>query len=286
MFIQDNSDLFPVVTLCRVLTVKRGSYYAWRSRPESQRNKDNKILTEKIKAIHEQSRGTYGSPRIHAALNKKGDACGVNRVARLMSEEQLKASKRKKYVVTTDSRHRLPVAKNYLNRVFEAEKPNEVWLADITYIWTDEGWLFLAAILDIFSRRIVGWAMDDNMRVRLTQSALRMAIELRQPEPNLLHHSDRGSQYAAADYQALLDVHEINCSMSRKGNCWDNAPMESFFDTLKTELVYQQRFQTREQARSAIFEYIECFYNRERLHSSIDYNSPEEYESMQAVVNG
>ncbi|VAW85430.1 Mobile element protein [hydrothermal vent metagenome] len=162
----------------------------------------------------------------------------------------------------------------------------EVWLADITYIWTDEGWLFLAAILDIFSRRIVGWAMDDNMRVRLTQSALRMAIELRQPEPNLLHHSDRGSQYAAADYQALLDVHEINCSMSRKGNCWDNAPMESFFDTLKTELVYQQRFQTREQARSAIFEYIECFYNRERLHSSIDYNSPEEYESMQAVVNG
>jgi len=272
--------------MCYVLNVKRRSYYAWRSRPESQRSKDNKVLTEKIKEIHQQSRGTYGSPRIHAALNKAGETCGLNRVARLMSEQQLEATKRKKYVATTDSKHSLPIAENYLNRVFEAEKPNEVWLADITYIWTDEGWLYLAAVLDLFSRRIVGWAMDDNMQVQLTLSALRMAIEHRQPGPELLHHSDRGSQYAAADYQALLNAHGMNCSMSRKGNCWDNAPMESFFDTLKTEQVYQQRYQTREQARKAIFEYIECFYNRERIHSSIDYASPEEYESMEVVVNG
>jgi len=286
MFIQENNNEFPITVMCPVLNVKRGSYYAWKSRPESQRSKKNKMLTEEIKEIHKQSRGTYGSPRIHAALNKAGERYGLNRVARIMSEEQLEATKRKKYVVTTDSKHSLPIAKNVLNRVFEAKKANKVWLADITYIWTDEGWLYLAAVLDIFPRRIVGWAMDDNMRVQLTLSALYMAIEQRQPEHGLLHHSDRGSQYAALDYQGLLGTHGMIGSMSRKGNCWDNAPMESFFDTLKTEQVYQQRYKTREQARKAIFEYIECFYNRERLHSSINYLSPDEYESVATVVNG
>jgi len=286
MFIQSNSREFPVLTMCRVLGVKSGSYYAWQSRPESKRDKENQQLMEEIKKIHKKSRGTYGSPRIHATLNKEGKIYGLNRVARLMNEAQIQATKRKKYIMTTDSKHSLPLADNYLNRVFEAENPNEVWLADITYIWTDEGWLYLAAVLDIYSRRIVGWSMADNMRVELTLTALEMAIEQRQPDAGLLHHSDRGSQYAATQYQALLKANEMNCSMSRKGNCWDNAPMESFFDTLKTELVYQQRYKTRAQARSTIFEYIESFYNRERIHSSIGYTSPEKFESTKEVANG
>ncbi len=277
-FIQANCCEFPVTRLCDVLKVKRGSYYAWLSRPKSQYVEANENLLEEIKKIHKKSRGTYGSPRIHKALNDAGEKCGLNRVASLMAAANIVGTKCKKYVATTDSRHDMPVAENYLNRVFEAEKPNEVWLGDITYVWTDEGWLYLAAILDIFSRRIVGWAMESHMRVELTLSALRMAIDTRQPSCGLLFHSDRGSQYAASDFQALLNQYEINCSMSRRGNCWDNAPMESFFDTLKTELIYQQKFKTREQARSAIFEYIECFYNRERIHTSIGFTSPEKYE--------
>jgi len=278
-FIQANSDEFPVLRLCAVLGVKKGSYYAWLSRPKSKRIEANEKLIKNIKCIFQVSRGTYGSPRIHRALNDAGENCGLNRVARLMAAEGIVAVKRKKVIMTTDSRHNMPVADNYLNRVFEADGPNEIWLGDITYIRTDEGWLYLSVILDIFSRRIVGWAMANHMRVELTLSSLSMAINHRQPDDGLLYHSDRGSQYAASAYQALLEKHNMICSMSRRGNCWDNAPMESFFDTLKTELVYRKIFETREQARSEIFEYIECFYNRERIHTSIGFTSPEKYES-------
>lgn len=283
-FIKNNCQEFPVIRQCDVLGVTRSGYYAWLGRPKSQRAEANEKLGEKIHEIHQESRGTYGSPRIHIALNQSGEPCRLNRVTRIMQEQGISAKKRRIYVNTTDSNHDLPIAKNYLNRVFEAQFPNEVWLSDITYIKTDEGWLYLAGVLDLHSRRIVGWAMEDHMGVDLTLNALNMAIEQRQPPPDLLHHSDRGSQYAAGAYQARLAEHGMIASLSRKGNCWDNAPMESFFDTLKSELVYRTHFETREQARSAIFEYIEGFYHRKRIHTSIDNMSPVAYEEQREAA--
>lgn len=277
-FIKDNHHEFPVIRMCHVFGVTASGYYAWLSRSVSQRAQVNEVLSEKIVDIHQESRGTYGSPRIYAVLEQSDIPCSLNRVARLMREQGISAKRRKIYVNTTDSKHDLPIAKNYLNRVFESQLPNEVWLSDITYIKTDEGWLYLAAVLDMHSRRIVGWAMEDHMRVDLTLSALNMAIEQRQPPSDLLHHSDRGSQYAAGAYQDRLAECNMIASMSRKGHCWDNSPMESFFDTYKSELVYRTHFETRKQARSATFEYIECFYNRERIHTSIDNMSPVAFE--------
>lgn len=221
---------------------------------------------------------SYGSPRITKALNKQGVKCGKNRVARLMRDNGIFSKTKRKYKATTNSKHNYPVAENIINQEFNAEHPNQIWVADITYIPTDEGWLYLAAIEDLFHRKIVGWSMDSTMTRHLTLSALRQAVRRYKPAPGLIHHSDRGSQYASHEYRKALRNYQFVASMSRKGNCYDNACMESFFGTLKTELVYGNRFKTRAEARQAIFEYIEIFYNRIRLHSSLDYMSPLEYE--------
>jgi len=270
--------------MCRLLEVSRSGFYAWLRREEgeaSPRALENRRLTERIKAIHAKSRETYGSPRIHAELRKSGDECGKNRVARLMSQAGIRSKVRKKFrVKTTDSNHAYPIAPNLLRDHAAPVLPNEIWVADITYIPTAEGWLYLASILDLCSRKVVGWAMKDNMRVELTLEALEMALKRRRPGTGLLHHSDRGTQYAAGDYRDRLDEHGLVPSMSRKGNCYDNAAKESFFHTLKTELVHQTRYRTREEAKTSLFEYIEVFYNRQRLHSSLGYRSPEEFEAL------
>lgn len=231
-----------------------------------------------IKAVHSESKRTYGSPRIYRTLKRRGIRCSENRVARLMAACGIRAKQAKRFKATTDSRHRLPVAENKLDRQFEPEAPNEAWAADLTYIWTGEGWLYLAVVMDLFSRRIVGFSMQKTLERRLVIDALEMALGRRRPEAGLLHHSDRGSQYASGDFQAVLTGAGIVCSMSRKGNCWDNAPVESFFATLKNELVYHRRYQTRAEARADIFAYIESWYNSKRLHSSLGYLSPAEYE--------
>lgn len=228
--------------------------------------------------IYHKSRKTYGSPRIHKQLCKEGIHCSKKRVERLMQEAGIQAIQKRKFKVTTDSRHNLPVAENILNREFTASSPNTKWVADITYINTDEGWLYLATIMDLHSRRIAGYSMQKYLTRELVIEALQMAITNRRPGRGLVIHSDRGSQYASYDYQRLLQQYDFICSMSRKGDCWDNSPMESFFKTLKTELVYQRRFKARAEAKLEIFEYIEVFYNRFRLHSALGYKTPEEFE--------
>ncbi len=250
--------------MCRVLDASPSGFYDWLRRPEGPRAVEDRVLVEKIQAVHSESRRTYGSPRVHASLKAEGYRIGRKRVARLMRENDIRARTKRKFRVTTDSRHDLPVAPNLLDRQFTVEAPNTVWLADLSYIWTREGWLYLAVVLDLFSRQVVGWAMDEQMPQELTLAALDMALKRRRPLPGLMHHSDRGSQYAAGAYQKRLAEHGIVCSMSRKGNCWDNAPMESFFHTLKTELVHHRDYQTRDEARHDIFEFVEIFYNRQR----------------------
>ncbi len=264
--------------LCRVLQVGRGGYYAWLKRPLSERAQANAVLTEQIKTAFEESDQTYGSPRIFEELKAKTIACSQKRVARLMRAAHLKAVLAKRFVVTTDSNHALPVADNLLDRQFEVSQPNCVWTADISYVWTSEGWLYLAVVLDLFSRRIVGWAMGATLERSLVLSALDMGLRARHPASGLMCHSDRGSQYASLDYQKALRDAGIVCSMSRKGNCWDNAPTESFFATLKRELVHRVRFTSRFEARSAIFAWIAIWYNRKRRHSSLGYLSPEAFE--------
>lgn len=238
-------------------------------------------------SIYTETCRRYGSPRIHRELRSKGHWVGRKRVARLMIERGLKARHKRRFRTTTDSRHGLPIAPNVLQREFTASTPDTVWVTDITYIGTQEGWLYLAVVLDLFSRRVVGWSMSDRITRQLALDALTMGLSLRQPHRGLLHHSDRGSAYASDDYRKLLDDHEIVCSMSRKGDCWDNAVAESFFATLKTELVYQTFWATRDQARTAIFEYIEVFYNARRRHSTLGYLSPlafeQEYEQKPAT---
>ena len=261
------------------IRVSKSGYYAWRQRPVSGREMANQKLTQQIEEIHQQSRQTYGSPRIQAELADQGVKCGPNRVARLMQEAELQAKQSRQFkVTTTDSAHNYPVAPNLLARNFQANRANEKWLADITYIPTAEGWLYLAAVMDLYSRRIVGWAMGESLERGLPLAALQMALDTRQPLPGLLHHSDRGSQYASDDYQAVLTKSQMQVSMSRTGNCYDNAPMESFFGTLKTELVYHCHYATRAEAKTAIFEYIEVFYNRFRRHSALGYQSPVVFE--------
>lgn len=232
-----------------------------------------------IEDIHKASRQTYGSPRILAELKGLGIRCSKSRVERLMKKYGIRAKTRRKFRVTTDSKHSHPVATNLLERNFSPEKPNAVWGADITYVWTKEGWLFLAVLIDLFSRQVVGWSMDERITKELTLNALKMALHRRRPGPGLIHHSDRGSQYACADYQRVLGAHKIICSMSRKGNCWDNAVVESFFHSLKTECIYWEEFETREQARRKIFEWIEILYNRTRRHSTLGYLSPVNFEA-------
>jgi Transposase and inactivated derivatives len=260
--------------------VTRSGYYAWRTRPESERSRENDRLLVQIRIAYKTNKKVYGSPRIHEALRSQGETCGRKRVERLMAENGIMAIQAKKFVVTTDSNHEQPVAENVLDRQFDVDEPNKVWASDITYIPTGEGWLYLSGVLDLCTKTLVGWSMDEKMESTLVTNALEMAYQRRQPESGLLHHSDRGSQYASEEYRKLLLACGMEQSMSRKGNCWDNAPMESFFSTLKRELVHHRRYRTRQEARRDIFEYIEVFYNRQRLHSSLGYMSPADFEKQ------
>ena len=270
---------FPVALMCRSLGVSKSGFYRWASRAESNRSKANKLLTAEIEKVHAKSRRTYGSPRVHVELRELGFKVGRNRVARLMRESGIRARGKRRYKKTTDSAHDRRIAPNVLDRNFLVHAPNNAWAGDITYLWTSEGWMYLAVILDLFSRKVVGWAMADNMRTDLVLVALRQALSKRSPGDDLVHHSDRGSQYASKAYQAALDAHGIHCSMSRKGDCWDNAVVESFFGTLKVELDAKDHWRSRAEARYDVFEYIEVFYNRERRHSYLGYVSPERFET-------
>ncbi len=269
---------YPVRLMCRVLEVSRGGYYAWRRRGESRREARDRQLLGQIREIHATHRRVYGSPRIYAELRSRGIHCGRNRVARLMREHGIRARGARRFRATTQSDHAYPVAPNLLAREFRAEEANQRWAGDITYVWTREGWLYLAVILDLYSRKVVGWAIGDRVNRELTLRALAMALETRSPQPRLLHHSDRGGQYACRDYRKELEDRAIHCSMSRKGDCYDNAVVEAFFASLKKELIHQEEFVTRRQARVAIFRYIEGFYNSRRRHSYLGYVSPEEFE--------
>jgi putative transposase len=278
-FIRDLRACFPVEALCDVLKVSRSGYYAWTRRPPSPAALRRDRLVGQIRKAHGDSRDTYGSPRVYRALKAVGVACCENTVAKLMRATGLRSKAARPFVVrTTDSRHGRPVAANTLNREFYPDRPNAVWTADITYVPTAQGWLYLAVVLDLFSRRVVGWATADHLRAELACDALRMALEHRRPSGELLHHSDRGVQYASGAYQDMLSEHGIEPSMSRTGNCWDNAVTESFFSTTKRELTHHESYATREEARGSLFEYIEIFYNRQRLHSTLGYRSPAEYE--------
>jgi len=276
---------FDVALLCRELGVSRSGYYAWLVRQPSSRAVANRILLALITQAYGDSRKTYGSPRITRALHKQQHPCGRNRVARLMRQAGLRGLHRPGFRPrTTDSDHSLEIAPNRLRKAQAPSAPNEVWVADITYIPTLEGWLYLAAVMDLYSRKIVAWATADHLKSSLVTEALSRAITKRQPAPGLIHHSDRGIQYACSEYNRLLRCHGMLASMSAQGHCYDNATMESFFSTLKIELVYRQSWVDREQAALAIFDYVETFYNRQRLHSSLDYQSPAEFE-QRALCN-
>jgi putative transposase len=281
--IEDQRDVWPVRVMCDALSVSPSGFYAWRSRPESARKIANRELLVDIRRVHADHRGRYGAPRIHAELRAEGQIVSRKRIERVMHRHGIRAHAPRRYrICTTDSKHALPIAANLLDRNFVAEKPDQVWLADITYIPTGEGWLYLAVILDLFTRKLVGWAMREHMRVELTRAALTMAIQRRRPGPGLVHHSDRGSQYAAGDYRKILQAATITQSMSRKGNRWDNAPMESFFGTLKTERVHQGDYPDRDAARRDLFAYIEGYYNRRRIHSALGYITPQQADRKSA----
>jgi transposase InsO family protein len=279
-FIAEHLTPWPADVACSVLEVSRSGYYAWRERPISSRSKRRADLAAKIRVVHADNRSVYGSPRVWKALKADGERVSRNTVAKVMRSQGLRGKAKRKFVPrTTDSAHDRPIAPNVLDRQFAAASANRKWAGDITYIPTDEGWLYLAGVIDLHSRRIVGWSMADHMQTDLVADALSMALARRRPGPGLLHHSDRGVQYASDAYQELLQENRIEVSMSGKGDCWDNAVMESFWATLKTELVHHEHYATREQARRSIFEYIEVFYNRKRLHSSLGYVSPETFEA-------
>jgi len=282
--IQEHDRRYPIRLMCRALTVSPAGYYAWAHRPESDRSVHNRTLLSAIRVIHRESRETYGSPSIWDALVKRGHEVGENRIARLMRVDGIRAKTVKQWRATTDSDHTWPVATNILNRQFQVEQPNQVWAGDLTYVWTSEDWLYLAVVLDLYSRAVIGWAMGSRLTVDLAERALTMALTHRKPTAGLLHHSDRGSQYAAQRYQRLLGEHGITPSMSRTGNCWDHACVERFFGTLKRELVYHRHYATRDEATQDIFEYIEVFYNRLRRHSTLGYDSSAEFEARTAVA--
>jgi putative transposase len=282
-FIATEKAHYSVALLCQVLQVSRSGFYAWHQRSVTPRTLKDQALGLEIAAIFRASRGRYGSPRVLAELRERGQHTGRKRVARLMRSAGLRARERRRLRCTTDSRHGMAIKENLLARRFAVTKPNTSWVTDITYLWTFEGWLYLAVILDLYSRRVVGWSLSERLERGGALDALRMALDHRQPSPGLLHHSDRGSQYASGEYQALLAEHGMVSSMSRRANCWDNAVAESFFASLKMELVYQSRWRTRDQARSAVFEYIELFYNRQRRHSALGFLSPAEFERQKAA---
>jgi transposase InsO family protein len=279
-FIQQQAGTWLVRTMCRILQVFSSGYYAWRERVPGERETKRLQLIESICKVHQQSLGRYGSPRVHRALRKEGVICSEKQVAKLMRENRIRSSRcRRFHVKTTESNHSYPPAENLLDRQFHQEKIDRAWVNDLTYVPTDEGWLYVATVMDLCSRRIIGWATADHLRAELPLAALEQAIRQRCPSAELMHHSDRGVQYACQDYQAVLEQHGITCSMSRSGNCYDNAAMESFFKTFKVELVYQEHYRTREEAHASIYPYIELFYNRQRLHSALGYRSPVEFEA-------
>lgn len=277
-FIQAESAYFPIAFMCNRFNVSKSGYYAWRKRKPCKREVKNQMLAVKIMSLHKESRGCYGSPRITQDLLASGQHVSRKRVARIMREMRLTGRPPRRRTRTTDSRHSQPVAENIIARNFTANGPNQRWAADISTVRTWEGWLYLAVVIDLFSRRIVGWAIADHMRKELVIEALNRAMGQRLPGPGCIHHSDRGAQYASVDYQKQLSDGGLICSMSRKGNCWDNSVVESFFATLKMELIYRHSFATRVAARHAIVDYIVCFYNSKRRHSTLGYVSPMEYE--------
>ena len=264
--------------MCKIFNISRSGYYSWLNRPISRRAQENKQLGDNITQIYIKHKGKYGCPRITKELHKTGLSCGKNRVYNIMNKLNIKAKNKRKFRVTTDSNHNLPIHKNIINRDFTATDINQKWFSDISYIETNEGWLFLAIVLDVYSRAIVGWSMDKTMTKELVCDALNMALWRRQFPKGVIIHSDRGSQYCSKEYQNMLNNNQFICSMSRKGNCWDNAIAETFFHTLKTELVYDYKYKTREEAKNSIFNYIETYYNQTRIHSSIGYLSPMEFE--------
>lgn len=279
---KDHSGMFPVKKMAQALKVSRSRYYSWLDAPPSAHARRDKELGDVIERIYRDNRGAYGSPRIHFDILDAGIHCSRKRVARIMREKGLRGRQKRRFKATTDSRHDFPVAPNLINREFTVESPNRVWVSDITYIWTLEGWLYLCIILDLFSRIAAGWAMDSRITKELAINALSMATSHRKPEPGLVFHSDRGVQYAADDFRERIAEYKMIQSMSRKGDCWDNACAESFFATLKNEEVFNRSYKTRAEAMQSIFEYIAVFYNRKRRHSFLDYVSPEDYESRMA----
>jgi transposase InsO family protein len=282
-FIDQHRSAHGVQKMCRVIGASRSGYYKWNREPQSKRQKDNEKILMDIRESHQNSNGVYGSPRIIEDLQANGTKCSKNRVARLMRIHGIVGKAKKKFKATTNSKHNLPVAENLLKQNFAAQKPNTVWVSDITYIWTLEGWLYLAVILDLYSRQVVGWAMSDRLKTDFVIKALYQAIGRRNPGSGCIFHSDRGVQYASADFRDVLNSHGFIQSMSRKGNCYDNAVAESFFHTLKTEHVYDYRYETRADARQSVFDYIEIFYNRQRRHSALGYRSPISFE-LEAMV--
>jgi transposase InsO family protein len=278
-FIEKHKNKYPVGRICALLGVSRSGYYAWKNRKPSQRDQINQALIDHIRRIHRMSRKAYGSPRVYAQLRKQGYRCNQKTVARLMRQDGIKGQRRYRKAITTNSNHKFPTASNVLNREFTADGPNQKWVADITYVPTEEGWLYVAGVLDLFSRKIVGWNMSSQIDATLVERALRMALYQRHPGKGLLHHSDRGVQYASHQVRDILAANQIQVSMSGTGNCYDNAVIESFWGTLKNEWVHHQKYKTRSQARTDIFGYIEGFYNTVRLHSTLGYLSPSEFEA-------
>lgn len=279
-FVRENKQQYSVTQLCHVLSVSTSGYYAWLKRPQSERTQSNQRLDEKIKTTWESHSKRYGSPRITQELKSQGEVCSENRVAKRMKSLGIKAVAAKKFKVTTDSNHKLPVAENLLKQDFTASQPNQKWVADITYVWTRTGWLYLAVVMDLYSRVIVGWSMQTRINKQLVCSALLMAMKRRGYPKGTIVHSDKGSQYCSKRYQKLIKDNHLKCSMSGTGNCYDNAAMESFFHTLKVELVHRQDYVTQDDARREIFNYIEAYYNTVRRHSTIGYESPMNYEKQ------
>jgi transposase InsO family protein len=284
IFIKDNRSTFRLKKMCQVFAVSKSGYYAWRKRAKSKTQRANELLQAKIDEIFHGNHQRYGSRRIWFELRLRGIFCSKNRVARLMRQVGFKSRRTRKFKTTTNSKHKLPIAPNLINKNFVVHQPDRVWVSDITYLWTWEGWMYLAVNIDLNSRQVVGWAMSTRINKELVLSAIIQAIGRRKPNPGLIFHSDRGSQYASYEVGKLLQKHQIIQSMSNKGDCYDNAVSESFFATLKLELVYPDFFKTRLEARSKVFEYIEIFYNRQRLHSTLKYMSPAQFEKVKPAA--
>lgn len=285
-FIGEQAGRYPVRLLCQMLDVQRSAFYEWRDRPQKVVAEDELALRRRMRELFAASRGSLGSRTMMKNLRQEGFEIGREKTRRLMKRLNLTVKSKRKYRVTTDSRHQLPVAENVLDRDFSPSAPNQAWASDITFLWTQQGWIYLAVVIDLYSRRVVGWSIDRHMKKALVIRALMMAINLRKPPPGLIQHSDRGSQYASHAYQALLKQHGMIGSMSRKGNCWDNAPVERFFSSLKREWTGDRLYRTREEAIADVRVYVAVYYNSRRLHSTLDYTTPMDYENNLDKVSG